>query len=85
MVQYGVGLKALAVYLLTYHLLPYERTSALLGDLFGHAPAKGTLQTAVESCADGLVGVEEQITDALRGADVLHNDETGVRVQGQLQ
>lgn len=84
-VQYGTGIKALAVYLLTYHLLPYERTSALLGDLFGHTPAKGTLQTAVETCAAGLVGVEEQIKDALIGADVLHNDETGVRVQGTLQ
>ncbi len=84
-VQYGAGLKALAVYLLTYHLLPYERTSALLGDLFGHRPATGTLQTAVETCADGLVGVEEQIKDALIQADVLHNDETGVRVQGRLQ
>jgi len=84
-VQYGAGIKALAVYLLTYHLLPYDRTSALLGDVFGHAPAKGTLQTAVETCADGLVGVEEQIKDALRQADVLHNDETGVRVHGQLE
>ncbi len=84
-VQYGVGIKALAVYLLTYHLLPYDRTSALLGDVFGHSPAKGTLQTAVETCADGLVGVEERIKDALRDADVLHNDETGVRVHGTLQ
>ncbi len=84
-VQYGAGIKALAVYLLTYHLLPYDRTSALLGDLFGHAPAKGTLQTAVETCADGLVGVEERIKDALRQVDVLHNDETGVRIQGRLQ
>ena len=85
MVQYGAGIKALAVYLLTYHLLPYNRTSALLGDLFGHAPAKGTLQTAVETCAADLVEVEEQIKDALRQADVLHNDETGVRVHGRLQ
>jgi len=83
-VQYGAGIKALAVYLLTYHLLPYDRTSGLLRDVFGHAPAKGTLQTAVETCAEGLVGVEEQIKDALRQADVLHNDETGVRVHGQL-
>jgi len=83
-VQYGAGIKALAVYLLTYHLLPYDRTSALLGDLFGHAPAKGTLQTAVETCAGGLVAVEEQIKDALIDADVVHNDETGVRVQGTL-
>lgn len=89
-VQYGAGIKALAVYLLTYHLLtyhllPYDRTSALLGDLFGHAPAKGTLQTAVETCADGLAEVEGRIKDALIDAAVLHNDETGVRVQGQLR
>ena len=83
-VQYGAGIKALAVYLLTYHLLPYDRTSALRGDLFGHAPAKGTLQTAVETCADGLAGVEEQIKEALIHADVAHHDETGVRVQGTL-
>ena len=83
-VQYGAGIKALAVYLLTYHLVPYERTSTLLGDLFGHQPAKATLQTAVETCAAGLVGVEEQIKDALRQAAVLHNDETGVRVAGKL-
>jgi len=84
-VQYGAGIKALAVYLLPYHLLPYERTSALLGDLCGHSPAKGTLQTAVETGAAGLVAVEEQIKDALIGADVRRNDETGVRVQGTLQ
>jgi len=83
-VQYGAGIKALAVYLLTYHLLPYDRASALLGDLCGHAPAKGTLQTAVETCAEGLVAVEGQIKGALIGADVLCNDETGVRVQGTL-
>jgi len=82
--QYGAGIKALAVYLLTYHLLPYDRTSALLGDVFGHAPAKGTLQTAVETCADGLVAVEEQIKGALIGAEVLRNDEIGVRVHGTL-
>jgi len=84
-VQYGAGIKALAVYLLTYHLLPYERTSALLGDLFGQPLAKGTLQTAVETCAEGLEEVEAQIKEALGQADVLHNDETGVRVQGTLQ
>jgi len=84
-VQYGVGIKALAVYLLTYHLLPYARTSTLLGDRFGQAPAKDSLQTAVETCAEGLADVEAQIKEALAQAEVLHNDETGVRVQGKLQ
>jgi transposase len=84
-VQYGGGIKALAVYLLTYHLLPYERTSTLFGDLFGQPLAKDSLQTAVETCAAGLADVEAQIKEGLSQAAVLHNDETGVRVQGKLQ
>jgi transposase len=35
-VQYGPRLKAIAVYLSQYQLLPYERASELFADLFGH-------------------------------------------------
>jgi len=35
-VQYGSHLKAIAVYLSQYQLLPYERTSELFSDLLGH-------------------------------------------------
>ncbi len=38
-VQYGSHLKALCVYLMSYQLLPYERTQELLCDLFGASPA----------------------------------------------
>jgi len=84
-VQYGERLKALAVYLVSYQLLPYDRASELLADLFGPGPTDGAVCAAVSTCAEALEEVEEQIMDTLGRADVLHNDETGVRVQGKLQ
>jgi transposase len=83
-VQYGVQIKALAVYLVEGHLLPYDRTRELLVDLFGQGLTEGAVWAAVQACAAGLAGVEEQSKDALCAADVLHNDETGVRVAGKL-
>jgi transposase len=84
-VQYGERLKALAVYLVSYQLLPYDRASELLIDLFGQGPTDGAVYAAVSTCAEALEEVEVQIKDTLGHADVLHNDETGVRVQGTLQ
>jgi transposase len=83
-VQYGPQLKALLVYLLTYQLLPFERASEVVADLFGAALSEGTLQAAVETCAETLTAVETQINEQLCAEAVLHNDETGVRVAGKL-
>jgi transposase len=84
-VQYGTRLDALSVYLVTYQLLPYERTQALLSDLFGAAPSPGTLQKTVQQGADGLVDVEGQIKQAITQAEVVHFDETGLYVEGQRE
>ncbi len=83
-VQYGPQLKALIVYLMDYQLLPFERTGEVLADLFGETLSEGTLQAAGERCAEALTEVEAQIAAQLSEAAVLHNDETGVRVQGKL-
>lgn len=83
-VQYGSQIKALLVYLLTYQLLPYERASEVVADLFGAALSEGTLQAAVETCAETLTEGEAHIKEQLQEAAVLHNDETGVRVAGKL-
>jgi len=85
LVQYGAGIKALAVYLTQDHLLPYDRTREVLADLFGQGPTEGAVWAAVQAAATGLEEVEEQIKDALCVVDVLHNDETGVRVGGHLE
>ena len=84
-VQYGPRIQALGVYLLTYQLVPYERTRELLEDVCGCAPCPATLQAAVERTAAGLVNTEAAIKRALRDAAVEHFDETGLRVEGRRQ
>lgn len=84
-VQYGDRLKAVSVYLHAYQLLPYDRTCQLLEDLFGAAPAEGTLQAAETTCFAGLAAVETAIATALQQAVVGHFDETGVRVDGHRE
>jgi transposase len=84
-VQYGPRLQALGVYLRIYQLLPAARTSELLADVFGSAPSEATLQAAVERCAARLQETEAAIKRGLRRAEVLHVDETGIRVAKQRQ
>lgn len=83
--QYGEGIKALGVYLQGHHLLPFDRTSDLLEDLFGASPSPGTLHAALHTASSRLEATEEQIQAALAGAALAHFDETGVRVEGKLQ
>lgn len=83
-VGYGPRIKALAVYLMNYQLLPYERTGELLSDLFGEpAPGAGTLHSVLGSCFEGLEDTEEAIKAGLGGARLGHFDETGLRVCGK--
>jgi transposase len=82
--QYGPRLRALAVYLVQQQLMPYQRVRALLADLYGAQVSLGTLVRWVRQAAEMLTPVEEQIKAALRGAPVLHSDETGVRRGGSL-
>ncbi|MBM4259369.1 MAG: IS66 family transposase [Deltaproteobacteria bacterium] len=84
-VQYGPQLKALAVYWVQYHLLPWQRTCEMLGDLFGQALAEGTLAAALTECAAALAKPEEEIKQALTRAPVATFDETGLYVAGQRQ
>ncbi len=80
-VGYGPRIKALCVYLMNYQLLPYERASELLEDLFGGpAPGAGTLHSALGSCFEGLKDTEEAIKAGLAEARLGHFDETGLRV-----
>jgi transposase len=84
-IQYGRNMKALMVYLCIYQLLPYERVRETFADLFGRSMSKATLVKAVYECSRNLAGVEEKIRELLTGAQVLHVDETGMRVNGIRQ
>lgn len=93
-VQYGDRVRAAAVYLHDYQLLPYARATELLDDLFGTGGARGTgglapcartVQAAESTCAAGLASVEAAIKEALQQAGVAHFDETSVRVDGHRE
>jgi transposase len=79
-VQYGPGVKALAVYLQTYQHLPFERTQEYFRDVHQLSLSEGTLASAQVSCAEQLAPVEQAIRAGVTQAAVAHFDETGLRV-----
>ncbi|KAM3114682.1 IS66 family transposase [Phormidesmis sp. 146-33] len=83
-VQYGAHLKGLMVYLLDYQLLPSARVQELLSDVLGCEVSEGTLYTSRDRCFAELAPVEVAIAQQISQAEVLHCDETGMRVQGKL-
>ena len=82
-VQYGAGVKALAVYLQEYQQLPFGRTQEFFYDVFKLPLSEGTLAKVREKCASRLVAVETAIKQALQQAPVVNFDETGLRVAHQ--
>lgn len=82
-VQYGPRLRAVAVYLNQYQLLPYERTSEMFGDLFGHSISQATLVNANRAASEMLKPVEDEIKQQIINSSVAHFDETGMRVNGK--
>ncbi len=79
-VQYGPSVKARVLYLQQYQLLPYQRTSDAMRDLFGCHLSAGTVANIVRECAENLVETELKIKKKLRRSPVVHADETGLRV-----
>lgn len=83
-VQYGASLKGLIVYLLDYQLLPSARVAALCADVLGCEISEGTLYTSREHCFASIASVEASIQQQLCLAQVIHCDETGMRLNGKL-
>lgn len=84
-VQYGRGVRARAVYLVTYQLLPYRRASEVLADFFSCPISVGSLRRIIAECAASALLSEVEIKQRLKQAEVIHVDETGLRVEGTGQ
>lgn len=80
-VQYGPQVRAMAVYLLNYQLLPYARTCEVLNELFDCRLSQGTLAQILADGYERLAAPEQVIKTALTQVAVLHNDETGFFVE----
>ena len=83
-VQYGPRIKAQTSYLNSYQLIPWARTCELLGDFYGHAPAEALVLEANAAVVDGIEPSLGATKQHLIGSDVAHFDESGLRVEGQL-
>jgi transposase len=83
-VQYGPRLQAQAIYLNTYQLLPLARTCEIIADVYGHRPSEAFVLSATETLNEKIAPSLEAIREALMAADVVHSDETGLRIEGQL-
>jgi transposase len=83
-VQYGPRIKAQASYLNNYQLIPWARTCELLGDFYGHVPAEALVQEANAAVVDGIAPSLDATKQQLIASDVVHFDESGLRVEGQL-
>lgn len=83
-VQYGMRLKAQASYLNSYHFIPIARTCELLEDFYGHAPAWAFVIEANQAVEAGCEPALAEIHRQLCQAGVVHCDESGLRVEGQL-
>src|SRR3954447_6926155 len=83
-VQYGPHAAAIAVYLVLGQHLPVERTAGLLAELFGTPMAVGTVAAWTARAAAGLEPFTAAAVAALADAELVHVDETGLRVAGRL-
>jgi len=82
-VQYGLNLKANAVYMSQYQLIPYDRIRDHFQDQM-HIPvsAGSVFNFNKEACA-GLTSFEQWTKTQLARSDLMHADETGINIGGK--
>ncbi len=82
--QYGTSVKAMAVHLNQYHLVPLARTAALMQDLYGAHLSQASIQSFAQEAAAALHPTVQAIAQAVQASSVVHADETGIRITGKL-
>ena len=82
-VQYGPDIRARAVYLRDYQLIPSERTCEVLRDFFACEMGEGTLNNVTDKCFEVLEEPVEQIKQHIIESSVVNFDETGSKVNGE--
>jgi transposase len=82
-VQYGQRICAAITYYSTYQLLPQQRITEAMEDLYGVHLSEGTVNTILKNAHERLAATEEAIKAAIRASPVVHADETGMYVNGK--
>lgn len=83
-VHYGPRVQGLIGYFSQYQMLPYARLQEVFTHVFGVSLSQGTIDNVLGRCHAGLTKFEHAAQAAVVDSDVIHVDETGMRVDGAL-
>ena len=83
-VQYGPTVQTWASYFTNQHHIPLERTTEIFADLVQHQVSEATVLKASEHLDRCIAPSTAAVKGMLREAEVLHVDESGLRVTGKL-
>ena len=83
-VQYGAAVKSWAAYFTNHHHIPVERTAQIFNDLVHHTVSEATVLQASEALSVCIEPSVEAVKAQLCASEVLHVDESGLRVEGKL-
>jgi len=83
-VQYGPMVHTWASYFPNQHHIPVERTTEIFDDLVHHRVSEATVLKASEQLDRCIASSTHAVQGMLRAAEVLHVDESGLRVTGKL-
>lgn len=84
-VQYGDNVKAHAIYLSQYQLLPYDRIREYFGDQFDLPLSAGSLVNFNRYVHEKLASWDDDVRKLLAASTVVHADETGINIGGKKQ
>ncbi len=82
-VSYGPALRALAVYLVVFQLLPIARTAELISDLTGATVSEGWIVNVLAEAHDELAEIDRTIKTLITLSHVVHADETSMKLSGR--
>jgi transposase len=82
-VQYGLGVKANAVYMSQYQLIPYNRVQEHFDEQMNLGISAGTIYNFNVEAYDKLALFEAWLINRIRKEPLLHADETGVNIGGK--
>ena len=80
--QYGASIKANAVYMSMFQLIPYERVQTHFAEQFDVPISSGSLSNFNRDAYERLESFEALAKQQLAQEKVLHADETGINVNG---
>ena len=81
-IQYGASVKANAVYMSMFQLIPYERIQTHFAELFDIPISAGTVYNFNRDAYQRLAEFDRLVKHQLRHASLMHVDETGINIGG---